>query len=203
MMLEWDILMRMALAILLGGLIGVERVLTHHDAGLRTHILVCIGSAGIMVLSELLYRDYGFDIGRMGAQVVSGIGFLGAGCIIVNGNKIKGLTTAAGLWATACVGLIIGSGYYVVAVAMTLILLITLLALHPFSNWLIKKSSHDTGTIKVSLQKGEPINHIVESAYRIGLQITEMKQRRSSVTVVLKYSDVKDMEQFMEEINMQ
>ena len=99
---NWDdIVIRLVLAVVLSGLIGIERVKTNHDAGLRTHILVCLGSAGIMLMSEVMQAQFGNDVGRIPAQVVSGIGFLGAGSIIVNNSRIKGLTTAAGLWTTA------------------------------------------------------------------------------------------------------
>lgn len=130
-LLYQDVIIRLLLALLLGGLIGIERQFGNHDAGLKTHILVCLGAAGIMIMSQNLYLTYSTDISRIGAQVVSGIGFLGAGCILVNGNKIKGLTTAAGLWTTACVGLIVGVGYYFVASVIVALTLLTTLLLKP------------------------------------------------------------------------
>ena len=127
-------LLRLFLAMVIGGLIGYERMESNHEAGLRTHILVCLGSATIMVLSELLYVRYGSgDITRLGAQVISGIGFLGAGSIIIDQtkNKIKGITTAAGIWATAALGLVIGMGYYVIAVFVFILIIIAMLGLKP------------------------------------------------------------------------
>jgi putative Mg2+ transporter-C (MgtC) family protein len=134
-----SIVIRLVVAVILGGLIGIEREGTHHAAGLRTHIVVCLGAAGITALSHILILDgYTTDISRFGAQVVSGIGFLGAGCIMVNNNKVKGLTTAAGLWTTACVGLATGLGYYVISVTITLLVVLAMLVLHPIGKRLAK-----------------------------------------------------------------
>lgn len=109
---------RILFSLLLGGILGLERGLKNRPAGLRTYILVCMGSCIVMMTNQYVYQVY--DTGdpvRMAAQVISGIGFLGAGTIIVTRrNQIKGLTTAAGLWASACVGLSIGIGLYEVAV---------------------------------------------------------------------------------------
>ena len=109
----WTILIRMLLAIICAGSIGVERSRKRQAAGLRTYILVCLGAALVMMLSDfLVMNNPSSDAGRLGAQVISGIGFLGAGTILITSkNKIKGLTTAAGLWAAACTGLAIGAGF--------------------------------------------------------------------------------------------
>lgn len=113
----YDIILRLLLALVFGGVLGVEREIRRRPAGLRTYMLVCVGSALVMITNELMSLQYpSVDPARMGAQVISGIGFLGAGTIIVTGkNKVQGLTTAAGLWATACVGLTVGAGYLVSA----------------------------------------------------------------------------------------
>ena len=113
-----DMLIRIALAGILGGLIGLERQMRAKEAGLRTHILVGIGSAMFMLVSkygfaDMLTNDHvALDPSRIAAQVVSGMGFLGAGTIIIQKQIVKGLTTAAGLWVTAAIGLVIGSGMY-------------------------------------------------------------------------------------------
>lgn len=110
-----SIMLRMTMAMLFAGLIGVERGRKRRPAGFRTHILVCVGATLIMVTSQYMVDIMGvdMDISRMGAQVISGIGFLGVGTIIVVGrNQVKGLTTAAGLWVCACMGLAIGVGFY-------------------------------------------------------------------------------------------
>jgi len=113
-----QIVLRITLAVVIGGALGYERGLKNRPAGLRTYILVCTGAAIVMITNQYIYQSLGSgDPVRMGAQVVSGIGFLGAGTIIITPhNQIKGLTTAAGLWASACVGLAIGIGFYEVAI---------------------------------------------------------------------------------------
>ncbi len=109
-----SITFRIMLAILIGGIMGLERGRKNRPAGLRTHILVCLGAALVMMTNQYVYVAFNAsDPVRLGAQVISGIGFLGAGTIIVTGNsQIKGLTTAAGLWTAACIGLAVGIGFY-------------------------------------------------------------------------------------------
>ena len=127
-----SIAIRIVVSILLGGIIGMERGLKNRPAGLRTYMLVCLGACIVMITNQYVYQVYGVgDPVRMGAQVVSGIGFLGAGTIIVTvRNQIKGLTTAAGLWASACVGLALGIGLYEVAVIGSVSIFIILTLLH-------------------------------------------------------------------------
>ncbi|MFV0502605.1 MAG: MgtC/SapB family protein [Lachnospirales bacterium] len=117
---------RILLATFLGALIGLERGRKHRPAGLRTHTLVCVASALVMVTNEQLILQYGYgDPTRMGAQVISGIGFLGAGTILTDRqNRVRGLTTAAGLWASACIGLAIGGGFYTGGILGTILILI-------------------------------------------------------------------------------
>lgn len=131
----WSGGFRVLLALLLGGLVGLERGRHGRAAGLRTHILVCVGStvAALVGLYSCQVLSLGGDAMRIGAQVISGIGFLGVGTILVrNRDKVTGLTTAAGLWATACIGLAVGVGFYSVAlfaflaVSLTMSLLIYL-----------------------------------------------------------------------------
>ena len=157
----WEILLRLGLALLLSGIIGAERARTNHDAGLRTHILVCLGATGIMIMSEQLHIQFDADVARIGAQVVSGIGFLGAGCILIGGNRIRGLTTAAGLWATACIGLCLGIGYYFVAVAMSLIITLSMIFLHPLSLRFQKKAAGGAHVLKIQFNDREAINKLM------------------------------------------
>lgn len=157
-----EVLIRLTVAVLLGGVIGIERSGTKHDAGLRTHILVCLGAAGITLLSEvLIINGYTTDISRLGAQVVSGIGFLGAGCILVNGNKVKGLTTAAGLWTTACVGLATGVGYYFISVTITVLVLLAMLALRPLGNRLQKKGVFKEYQLRINVKNRQSFQTVV------------------------------------------
>ena len=109
---------RLLLALICGGVLGIERGRKNRPAGFRTYMLVCVGAALVMITNEYIYNRYGTgDPTRLGSQVISGIGFLGAGTIIVTvRNRVKGLTTAAGLWGAACMGLAIGAGYYTAAI---------------------------------------------------------------------------------------
>jgi putative Mg2+ transporter-C (MgtC) family protein len=127
MISNFELLLRLLLSALIGGAIGAEREVSNRPAGLRTHILVSVGSTLIMLVS--VYAFSGADPSRLAAQVVSGIGFLGAGTIIRTGNDIKGLTTAASLWVCAGIGLAIGSGYYLGGIITAGIVLISLIAL--------------------------------------------------------------------------
>ena len=119
---------RLLIAVLLGGLVGLERSYKNRSAGFRTHILVCVGACVASMTGIYLYLNMHLptDISRMGAQIVSGLGFIGGGTIIViNNKKIKGLTTAAGLWTCGIIGLAIGAGFYEGAILCTALVLIT------------------------------------------------------------------------------
>lgn len=144
-MMTVDLLIRIVLAGVLGGLIGLERQMRAKEAGLRTHILVGIGSAMFMVVSkygfgDMLDNDHvALDPSRVAAQVVSGMGFLGAGTIIIQKQVVKGLTTAAGLWVTAAIGLVIGSGMYEIGIYGTVLALMVLETFRRISHLLIGK----------------------------------------------------------------
>ncbi len=135
---EWQAILialfKMLLALLCGGVLGIERGRKKRPAGFRTYMLVCLGATLVMMTNEHICEIYGTgDVARMGAQVVNGIGFLGAGTIITTGhNRVKGLTTAAGLWAAACIGLAIGSGYYEGALFGTFMIFLIMVVLHSF-----------------------------------------------------------------------
>lgn len=137
-----SICVRLVLAMVFGGIIGVERGIRRRPAGLRTYMLVCVGAALVMMTNEYLVINFGAsDPARLGAQVVSGIGFLGAGTIIVTRHQqVKGLTTAAGLWASACMGLAIGIGFYEGAVIGTILIFFTITVMHSFDNKVVSSS---------------------------------------------------------------
>ena len=128
----FETIFRLLLALGCGGILGIERGRKRRPAGFRTYILVCVGATLVMITNEHLCDIYGYgDPARLGAQVVSGIGFLGAGTIVVTGrNRVKGLTTAAGLWAAACMGLTIGVGYYSAAIVGCIMIFIVMAVLH-------------------------------------------------------------------------
>jgi len=140
---EFDIIIRLSLSFAAGFIIGIERSSRRQVAGLRTHILITLGACCLMMLSLWLPQQMGNgDPGRIAAQVVAGMGFLGAGAIIKLGNNIRGLTTAASLWLMAAVGLTIGAGMFLTAAVVVGFALITLVVLHvierkifPEDNW--------------------------------------------------------------------
>lgn len=138
--------LRLFLAMVIGGVIGLERGSNKHQAGFRTHILVCVGSALVMITNQFLFEHYyvlinNGDVARLGAQVITGVGFLGAGTIMVAGKqRIKGLTTAAGLWASACIGLAIGIGFYSGAIIGSLLIFLSLTVLTKVEKYFYGKS---------------------------------------------------------------
>lgn len=140
---NFDLTIRIILALLLGGLIGLEREWNNHAAGFRTHILVCVGSASIMLLSIYGFSAFVYepnvrtDPARLAAQVISGIGFLGAGAILRTGPTVSGLTTAASIWVVAAIGLSVGAGFYYAAVLATGLVLISLFLLNKWEKHML------------------------------------------------------------------
>ena len=147
MNMTWEFVLRIFVAAMLGGAIGLEREYRAKEAGLRTHFLVALGSALFMIVSAYgfegiaLGEEQRWDIARIAAQVVTGIGFIGAGTIIFNKseNIIRGLTTAAGVWVTAAIGLACGGGMYILATVSTALVLIGLEAFNLLIRWLTKR----------------------------------------------------------------
>lgn len=174
----YEIAIRLALAILIGGAIGYEREFKNRPAGFRTHILVCVGATVISMIqvstiietSNLILTHSGLeaglksDIGRMGAQVISGIGFLGAGTIIHEKGSIKGLTTAASLWVVACVGLAIGMGYYVLSILSGISVVIVLVSLKNFEDKFMDKAK--IIKIEVQYQNTKELNDNLETYFK-------------------------------------
>ncbi|MEX3942502.1 MgtC/SapB family protein [Paraburkholderia sp. BR10937] len=153
---NWELIARLLLAALLGSVIGFERERLSWAAGLRTHMLVSVGSALIMLVSAYGFADVlkddhvVLDPSRMAAQVVSGIGFLGAGSILLRGEIVRGLTTAASLWSVAAVGLAVGGGLYTGAIAATVIILIILAGIKPLERRFITFRQRRQLTLLVS-----------------------------------------------------
>lgn len=127
-----DAIVKLVLALLCGGVLGMERGRKKRPAGFRTYMLVCLGATLVMMTNGFLCKNgSGVDEARLGAQVINGIGFLGAGTIITTGhNRVKGLTTAAGLWTAACIGLAIGCGFYEGAILGTLMIILVMIVMH-------------------------------------------------------------------------
>jgi putative Mg2+ transporter-C (MgtC) family protein len=157
-MSDVDMLIRLLSAALLGSIIGLERERILWAAGIRTHMLVCVGSCLIMIVSQygfanvLTEKNVVLDPSRIAAQVVSGIGFLGAGSILARGEIVKGLTTAASIWTVAAIGLAVGGGLYLAAGASTIIILIILAGIKPLEE--AYRSRNQSCQLKVEVESG-------------------------------------------------
>lgn len=160
---DLEVVGRLAFAVLLGGMVGMERELAHQPAGLRTHITVALGAALFGVLSVHGFdayvqaradSNYHVDVTRIASQVVVGIGFLGAGAILKEGATIRGLTTAASLWATASIGLAVGVGSFLAGFATTIALLLSLVGLRGPRRWARRRLGRGRATVVIELVRG-------------------------------------------------
>ena len=173
-----ELTVRLSLALVLGGAIGIEREYRAKEAGFRTHFLVALGSALFCVVSQFGFGIDLKDSSRVAAQVVSGIGFLGAGTIIFQKNVVRGLTTAAGLWVTAAIGLACGTGMYVAAAIATAMVLLGLEVI----NALIPQFGTTTIDLSFSASSIESVRRLIERTRTDGIDVLsyEMKERRTS-----------------------
>lgn len=171
-----SVCVRLLLAMAFGGTIGFERGIRQRAAGLRTHMLLCVGAASTMLVSQYIYASYGVgDPARLSAQVISGIGFLGAGTIIVTRrNQIKGLTTAATLWATACMGLAVGVGFYECALAMYVILIFILLLVNVVDTKYLKIPT--STALYLEVRRGVGLGNAIHFIHEIGWSVREVKE---------------------------
>jgi putative Mg2+ transporter-C (MgtC) family protein len=192
-----SIIVRLTLATLCGGLIGYDRSRKRRPAGFRTHILVCIGSTLVMITSQYIndIMGYGSDPTRLGAQVISGIGFLGAGTILITGKQqVKGLTTAAGLWASACMGLAIGIGFYEGAIIGCTFILGSMTLLHRFDNYVMSKTKLMEIYVQLSSVKG--VSLVFDSIRSNNMEITnvDMVKNRDSEDMIGLFITIKQRE---------
>ncbi len=197
----WDVCLRLGLAMLCGGIIGVERGRKHRPAGFRTYILVCVGAALTMVLSSYLAEMHEVwcstlvgvdgqleksDYSRFGAQVINGIGFLGAGTIIITGkNQVKGMTTAAGLWASACMGLAIGAGFYWGALVGCILIILTVTIFAKIENFITSRSRNIT--IYLEFDQTDNVADIVETIKARGVRIFDVELLKANQGGSSKY----------------
>lgn len=183
-----DIFLRLLLSTLLGGAIGLERESLNRPAGFRTHILVCAGSALIMMVSlhmfELFEGRANLDPARIAAQVVSGIGFLGAGTIIREGASVKGLTTAASLWTVSGIGLASGSGFYSGAIIATVVVFITLISFGKIEHLLISRKHQYIANLMIEDSPGQ-IGKIGTALGSIGVSIYNIQMDHEKEGLVI------------------
>lgn len=170
-----SVTLRLLLALICGGIVGIERGQKKRPAGFRTYMLVCMGSALVMITGQYLIDIYpNTDLTRMGAQVISGIGFLGAGTIIVTGKRqVKGLTTAAGLWAVACLGLAIGIGFYQGAIISCVLIFVVLTFFHQIETRLGQKSKDIN--FYVELKKATDVGELLTLAKENGMRVLNVE----------------------------
>jgi len=175
-----EFVLRLAVAALLGGIIGAEREYHAKEAGVRTHLLVALGSALFTVLSMYAFVAFGgkYDAARVAAGVVTGVGFLGAGVIIFQKQMVRGLTTAAGLWVTASIGMACGAGMYILAVAATAIMMFCLILL----GIIFHKYGDKRMTIAFTVNNPEEIKKVLRTVKDKGLDIVDWTLNKDKAT---------------------
>ena len=183
---NFEFLIKMVLATVMGVIIGFERKSRNKGAGIRTHAIVSLASALMMIVSKYGFFDIvEYDAARVAAQVVSGIGFLGTGLIFIKNNAVNGLTTAAGIWATAGIGLAMGAGLYAVAIFGTLLIVIIQILMHK-DTFLSK--DHLTITFEISLEDSfSTIREIRNCLERFKLEIQNVEIIKKSRTVIVRF----------------
>ena len=193
--LNWlSITVRTLLSLLLGGFLGVDRGKKNRPAGFRTHMLVCFGSALVMMTNQYVFQNYGAaDPTRLGAQVISGIGFLGAGSIIMNArNQVRGITTAAGLWAAACSGLAIGIGFYSGAIVSGIVIYLIVSVFNRFDSRIQNRSA--IVSLYLEFDRKHPFSDFLVYARENKISVSDiqlsknkfLKKNTFCVTVVVK-----------------
>ncbi len=208
-MLIYEIIFKLALAGILGGLIGLERESLSRPAGLRTYTLVCVGSALAMIVSIDIYLQYyqtvNADPGRIAAQVISGIGFLGAGTIMREGASVQGLTTAAGLWVVACIGLAVGAGLYVPAIATTILILFVLIYFIKFEARFTGRREYKGIVLVVEDKPGQVgiIGSILGDLCVLikNIQLTQVEDNYLEIEVLLQIPAGLSIDQVIEELS--
>lgn len=205
-----EALLRLVIAAGLGGAIGLERELRDHEAGFRTHLIVALGACVFTLVSAYAWRDWTFsnssgvvfDPTRIAAQIVTGVGFLGAGAIIVRGISVRGLTTAATLWVVAAIGMASGTGYYVVAVGAAVLVLISLGPLRLVSSRLVSRVRPEEAELGIRLAPEGEAARVLERIEELGGQVSyvEFGDDRT-LDVVLRASRRSESARVAEQVN--
>ncbi len=178
---QWELLVRLLIACVCGCIIGVERSFRQKEAGIRTHVILALGAALMMIVSkygffDLVAQNVDADGSRIASNIVTGISFLGAGVIFVRGGSIKGLTTAAGIWATAGIGMALGAGMYTIGIACTLGMIIIQLLLHKFMPF---SENMETNIITIKVTEGsQGLDQITEELTKAGIMITGIRFKK-------------------------
>lgn len=170
-----SIIVRVILAMIIGGIIGTERMVKNQPVGSRTYMVVCLGACLVMLTNQYICNSFNSgDPSRLGAQVISGIGFLGAGTIMVTGNnKIKGLTTAAGLWSAACIGLAIGIGFYEGAIAAGIAILLIMTVFKNVERKILKESK--SLRLYINVESNQALNQVIGECHDRKIQVDDIQ----------------------------
>lgn len=188
----WQALLRLLLAAGLGAAVGFERQLHEREAGIRTHLLVSLGSALFTIISAYGFTEFAqvrWDPTRIAAQIVTGIGFLGAGAILRDGLTVRGLTTAATLWVVAAIGMGAGAGYYWPTVAATAVVIVALWPLRIVNRLLFERIKPEEGRLEISLRKGQSLEPLLDELAGVRHFALAEEHDRRVVTVELTHVD--------------
>ncbi|NYB74381.1 MgtC/SapB family protein [Sedimentibacter hydroxybenzoicus DSM 7310] len=175
-----SVIIRIVLSMLCGGLIGLERSIKSRPAGFRTYMIVCLSSSLVMMTNEFIFNKFsGGDPARLGAQVISGIGFLGAGTILVTSrSQVKGLTSAAGLWSSACLGLAIGIGFYYGAIIVAVAVLLIVTLFKKIEGYIT--SNNKTITLYTSFSSLEHFDKFISYCHKLNFKMTDIEISKDS-----------------------
>jgi putative Mg2+ transporter-C (MgtC) family protein len=205
-----EALLRLLIAAGLGGAIGLERELRDHEAGFRTHLIVSLGACVFTLVSAYAWTDWTFstasgvvfDPTRIAAQIVTGIGFLGAGAIIVRGISVRGLTTAATLWVVAAIGMAAGTGYYAVAVGASALVLVSLGPLKLVSTRLVSRVRPEEAELGIRLAPEGEATRVLDRIEELGAQVSHVEFGDDrTVDVVLRASRRSESARVAEQVN--
>lgn len=205
-----EALFRLLVAAGLGGAIGLERELRDHEAGFRTHLLVSLGACVFTLVSAYAWTDWTFstasgvvfDPTRIAAQIVTGVGFLGAGAIIVRGISVRGLTTAATLWAVAAIGMAAGTGYYTVGIGAALLVLISLGPLKLISTRLVARVRPEEAELAILLAPDGEASRVLTAIEEYGGQISQVEfGDERTIDVTLRASRRSESARVAEKVN--
>jgi putative Mg2+ transporter-C (MgtC) family protein len=200
--MEIDILLKILLSALLGGLIGLERELAQKEAGLRTNILIAVGSTLLTILSLKLAEQGGGDATRVAAHIVTGVGFLGAGAIIQARFAVHGLTTAASIWTVAAIGMGVGSGYYFISLMITVFVLVILVGFKSLSAVMERQKKHFAYLVQTE-DRAAVIMEIKKTITELGIRYINLTvgKRKGGyhIEILLVTSEVKNKE-FVEKV---
>ena len=201
-----EIFLRLAAALVASGIIGYERERDSQPAGLRTHMILALGAALVMILSVNIGIKFGSDPARLAAQVVSGIGFLGAGAILRFGFNVKGLTTASTLWTTAMVGMAIGYGYYLVSLFAVVIMIIVLTLVERFEKKFVRVNVIRTVVVDVHEREGilrevrKTISKMADALLAFSVQ-KSVKNKHMRLEIVARFNRNEKLEDMLEVIS--